>query len=329
MAKRLGGPDLAELALDWLAEKRIGVLATDPGHSDRARRADLRRWAAAIIRVSGNTLPEPATELLELRFVTVTQWGSLELLQRSLDLLGSELAASSRQRMISTLKGFTDWLVRRGFLDEDITNEIRVRGATHIEVEAFTAPQIMQLVAAATNPGANVRSAWPTRDATIVSLLAGCGLRVSELCALTFNSLDRSTTHPVLRVRHGTKGGKPRIVPVPSPTLNLIDSYVHQRLQHQIGPKLPIFIRHNNTALNQQFVDAMLRRLAQTSGVPMPTGAMAHALRHSYGMELAIRNVPLSVLQQLMGHSDPRTTSIYTTTNATELTKALQTANWL
>jgi hypothetical protein len=81
--------------------------------------------------------------------------------------------------------------------------------------------------------------------------------------------------------------------------------------------------------LNQQFVDAMLRRLAETPGVPMPTGAMAHARRHSCGMELAIPNVPLSRLQQLTGHSDPHTTSIYTTTYATELTKTLQTANWL
>ena len=50
-----------------------------------------------------------------------------------------------------------------------------------------------------------------------------------------------------------------------------------------------------------------------------PDGAMAHALRHTYGMDLAMRGVPLSVIQQLMGHDDPRTTSIYTVANAEDL----------
>ena len=56
---------------------------------------------------------------------------------------------------------------------------------------------------------------------------------------------------------------------------------------------------------------------------------MAHALRHSYGMELALRGVPLPVIQQLLGHTDPRTSSIYTTAHATDLTDTLRAAGLL
>src|SRR5688500_10775990 len=50
---------------------------------------------------------------------------------------------------------------------------------------------------------------------------------------------------------------------------------------------------------------------------------MAHALRHAYGMDLAMGGVPLSVIQQLLGHDDPRTTSIYTAAHAEDLSAAL------
>jgi site-specific recombinase XerD len=54
-----------------------------------------------------------------------------------------------------------------------------------------------------------------------------------------------------------------------------------------------------------------------------------HALRHTYGMDLAMRGVPLSVIQQLMGHDDPRTTSIYTVAHAEGLSAALADAGVL
>jgi hypothetical protein len=50
---------------------------------------------------------------------------------------------------------------------------------------------------------------------------------------------------------------------------------------------------------------------------------MAHALRHAHGMDLAMRGVPLSVSQQLLGHDDARTTSIYTAAHAEDLSAAL------
>ena len=72
-----------------------------------------------------------------------------------------------------------------------------------------------------------------------------------------------------------------------------------------------------------------MRRLATCAGIAPPDGAMAHALPQTYGMDLAMRGVPLSVIQQLMGHDDPRTTSIYTAAHADDLAAALADAGAL
>jgi len=72
-----------------------------------------------------------------------------------------------------------------------------------------------------------------------------------------------------------------------------------------------------------------LCRLCAIAGIDMPVGAMAHALRHHYGTQLALRNVPVPVFQQLLGHGDPRTSAIYTRAAEAELAQALLDAGWL
>ena len=71
-----------------------------------------------------------------------------------------------------------------------------------------------------------------------------------------------------------------------------------------------------------------LRSLLATAAPP-PRRRDGPRLRHSYGMELALRGVPLPVIQQLLGHADPRTSSIYTTAHATDLTDTLRDAGLL
>jgi site-specific recombinase XerD len=259
----------------------------------------------------------------------MTELGDVDTLLRALDFLGEDLAGSTRHRMLSTLRGFCGYLVRRGLLANDPTDaeELHVRADASDDVRAFTETEIAALIdVAGREPPPKVRSAWPTRDVAIVSTLAHCGLRVGELCALKASSIDRTGQQPLLRVRAGTKGGKSRVVPIPSPTVAAIDAYFDERADDIAKPASLVFVRLDHSRLNQQFVDALLRRLATTAGVTAPAGAMAHALRHSYGMRLALRGVPLSVIQQLMGHSDPRTTSIYTAAHATDLTNALREA---
>ena len=127
-------------------------------------------------------------------------------------------------------------------------------------------------------------------------------------------------------MRAGAQGGKPRNVPIPRRTLAVDE---RTGLYGTVTDRSRLFIRHDGTPLTQQLVDRTLRRLATAAGATPPDGAMAHALRHAYGMDLAMRGVPLSVIQQLLGHDDPRTTSIYTAAHAEDLSAALADAGAL
>jgi integrase/recombinase XerD len=187
------------------------------------------------------------------------------------------------------------------------------------------------LTTAAAPPPPNVRSAWPTRDVALVETLAHCGVRVSELIGLTVASVERDRQQALLKVRAGAKGGKPRNVPIPRRTLAAVAAYLDERAawHGSVTNRSRLFVLHDDSPLTQQLIDRTLRRIAATAGVTPPEGAMAHALRHAYGMDLAMRGVPLSVIQQLLGHDDPRTTSIYTAAHAEDLSAALADAGAL
>lgn len=279
-------------------------------------------------------MPEFPPHSLEGWQYLMTEIGDVDVLLRALDLPGADLARASRQRVLSTLRGFCGWLVRRQHLASSPCDapELAVRHTASGEVLAFRGDEVDRLlITAATPPPSKIRSAWPARDVAIVETLAHCGLRVSELIGLTAASVDRDKQQPLLKVRAGAKGGKPRNVPIPRRATAAIDAYLAERQQllGSIPSRATLYVRRDETPLTQQFVDRALRRLAATAGIVAPDGAVAHALRHSYGIDLAMRGVPLSVIQQLLGHDDPRTTAIYTAAHAEDLSAALADAGLL
>jgi len=210
-ARPAGLPAWDEAAEDWLAAKRVGRSNDDAGHSDRARRADLRRWAAAINDVQGRQVPAfPPHSLAGWQYVT-TEIGDVDVLLRALDLLGAELAPSSRQRALSTLRGFCGWLVRRQHVPANPCDapELTVKRRSSGEVLSFRPDDVERLLAAAAAPPpSNVRSAWPARDVAVIETLAHCAVRVSELIGLTVANVERDRQQELLKVLAG-QGSSP------------------------------------------------------------------------------------------------------------------------
>jgi site-specific recombinase XerD len=338
--RRSGGSNLAELAENWLTIKTVGDRADDPGNSARARRADLRRWAGAYLAVLGRQNSGSSTGLQSWCFVTVKELSDADVLVAALGWLADEgLANSTRQRMLATLRGWCAWLKRRDHLIADGTtaDEIKLSGADRdLDGRTFTVDQVdALLVAAGTEPGDRERSYWASRDMAVVSALAFCGLRISELCNLTSRSFDTAGEQAVFRLR-STKGGKGRVIPVPARTVTAIEEYLCERAEHAghspalvLKPVGRLFIRNDGKPQTQAGIDRQLRRHCALAGVELPNGAMAHALRHFYGSQLALRGVPLAVIQQLLGHRNPATTSIYTRLTAIDTTSVLDDAGWL
>ena len=318
-----------ELAEDWLAAKWV-TGRTESVNSDRARRSDLCRWGRALHTSLGRRQDQTgqldlAVDLAGVRLTDLTADNCLH----ALAVLRSTGMASSTARALSTWRGFCRWLTRRGHLTVDPTDDDLLTIATPAErfPHAFTSIDIQRLTAAAATPGPRVRSAWPARDVAIVELLAASGARTSELCAVQIGDLDRDHETPILRLRRATKSGAARDIPLPGPVVELVDTYLAER--EKTGRRAPLLVRLDSVQMTRFDLDHLLRRLCSAGGVTAPPGEMAHGFRHHYGTELAVRAVPLPLIQQLLGHTDPRTTSIYTRVTATTLTTALHDAGML
>ena len=240
--------------------------------------------------------------------------------------------------MLASLRGWCSWLTRRGHLTADPTDadEVRLRSVDRdLDGKTFTVDEVDLLLDAVSRaPADNQRSYWPVRDVAVVSVLAFCGLRVSELCNLTTASYVCDVERPVFKVR-GSKGGKGRVVPIPKRTTEAIDAYLAERAEEAgpcpalaIRPRGRLFIANDARPLSQQQLDRKLRQFCARTDVDLPD-AMAHALRHFYGSQLAVRGVPLPIIQQLMGHTNPATTTIYTRATANDTTGVLDDAGWL
>jgi integrase/recombinase XerD len=183
------------------------------------------------------------------------------------------------------------------------------------------------------------------RDAAILSVLIGCGLRVSGVCALNESHLQwvdyQGKEWLVLKVRE--KGRKERLVPAPHETRLLIRAYLGHEELEQIDRTLPDGDKVLFASTMNRFVPAheyfgearrlrprAVNKIIELHGTAagIPRGQLhAHAARHLYGTELAEQGHDLRKIQALMGHEDIRTTTIYTRLAMRTLAKAVETGN--
>lgn len=141
----------------------------------------------------------------------------------------------------------------------------------------------------------------------MLELLYSCGLRVSELCSLTMNQLHLD--QGFLRVIG--KGDKERMIPIHQRAVQTVRDYVtHIRLKWQ-KKRLPnVFINHLGNPVSRQYVHHLIKtKLAELN---LDESLSAHSFRHSFATHLLDGGADLRVVQELLGHSDIKTTQIYT-----------------
>ena len=153
------------------------------------------------------------------------------------------------------------------------------------------------------------------RDAAVMSLLYGCGLRISEALALT--PRDFANRAPSLRIRG--KGGKVRLVPVLPVVRDAVDDYL-ARLPFSPGPDEPLFRGLRGAPLDPGVVQRQMRRLRGALG--LPASATPHALRHAFATHLLTAGGDLRAIQELLGHASLSSTQIYTALDTRHLLDA-------
>ena len=149
------------------------------------------------------------------------------------------------------------------------------------------------------------------RDAAVLTLLYGCGLRISEALGLTM------ADHPLPDVLRITgKGGKQRLVPVLPVAQAAVRRYVELCPFH-IGAKDPIFRGKRGGVLGPGLVQKSMRTARRQLG--LPASATPHALRHSFATHLLSAGGDLRTIQELLGHTSLSSTQTYTAVDTARL----------
>lgn len=217
------------------------------------------------------------------------------------------LARRTVHNHVSALRAFFKFWVRRGRLARNPANGLVLPKLDQPLPRFMTERQVDDLLAAPMrlleNEGADAFTAW--RDRLALELLYGAGLRVSELCALTYAQVDFDDG--VARVVG--KGRKVRLCP-----LGRVATEVLRKFRAEFAPgsdaSAAVVVRADGRALTPREVQRMLKRYLALAGLPRDLSP--HKLRHSFATHLLDRGADLRLVQDLLGHASLATTQIYT-----------------
>lgn len=157
------------------------------------------------------------------------------------------------------------------------------------------------------------------RDAAVMGLLYGCGLRIAEALSLTPRQVSGVETLVILG-----KGNKTRMVPLLAQVQRLIDAYRAQ-CPYDLPADAPLFRGAKGGPLSPRIIQLVMERLR--GALDLPDTATPHALRHSFATHLLARGGDLRTIQELLGHASLSTTQIYTQVDTAQLMAAYRAAH--
>jgi len=225
------------------------------------------------------------------------------------DTRNSGTGARSLARKLSAVKSFYRWLAtREGF---EPTAVLMARAPKFQKklprpLDAEAAKAVLDTVELQSSAD------WvAARDVAVVTLLYGCGLRISEALGL------RGKDAPIAAVLRITgKGDKERIVPVIPVARDAVERYL-TLCPHPHQPEAPLFRGVRGGALNPRLIQGVMAKTRAQLG--LPATATPHALRHSFATHLLEAGGDLRTIQELLGHASLSTTQAYTAVNTAHL----------
>ena len=228
-------------------------------------------------------------------------------------------ARTSTARAVSALKSLFGFLERRGHCSNTAAGSLRAPKLPKSVPKALDAHEAKDVVESLADLELDP---WVAkRDAAVLLLLYGCGLRVSE--ALDLDRRDApSVGTGALRVRG--KGGKERIVPVLPVVADAVDDYL-SACPLPLADDGPLFVGVQGRRLGPRRIQHRVQHLRKRLG--LPETATPHALRHSFATHLLAGGGDLRTIQELLGHASLSTTQRYTAVDAGRLQSVYDTAH--
>jgi integrase/recombinase XerC len=304
--------------------------------------AEVARWLRHLgteRRMSGKTLDAYARDVRQfLEFLADHLGGQPRL--RDLAALAPQdvrafmaarraagVSGRSLMRMLAGVRSFARFLERNG------KGKVGALAAVRPPKVPRTLPKPLAVAAAKRVADADLRAGeerapWVlARDAAVLALLYGSGLRISEALGLKRGDLPatgRSSSRQVDAVTVTGKGSKQRMVPLLPQVAQLVANYV-AACPYDLPADGPLFVGARGGPLSPRIVQLVMERLR--GALSLPDTATPHALRHSFATHLLARGGDLRAIQELLGHASLSTTQIYTAVDADRLLEVYRSAH--
>ena len=214
---------------------------------------------------------------------------------------------------MAAVRGFYRYLDRHHGLHNPALAALRTPRLPRRLPRPLSAAQALDVVEAADDG----RIDWTgRRDAALLTLLYGAGLRIGEALGLTRGALGAAPAE-LRELRVTGKGGRQRVVPVLPVVAAALADYLEACPYGGGRPDSPLFVGARGGPLQAGVVQRRVRGLRRLLG--LPETATPHALRHSFATHLLAGGADLRAIQELLGHASLSTTQGYTAVDAARL----------
>lgn len=289
------GHDTAQAAHEWIL--RMAVERRAPKTTLEAYTRDVRQFLQFMREHLGG--PASIQDLDDLRT------GDIRAFLAARRAKG--LSSRSLARALSSIRSFFGHLEKEGLADGTSVRAIRPPKLPHALPKPVSMRDALTISTTDMHSGAGIEPWVSARDAAVLTLLYGCGLRISE--ALNLNCIDAPPAHEDSAMRVVGKGNKTRLVPVLKIVGEAIAAYL-ALCPYTLESDDPLFVGVRGGRLSPRIVQLSMERLRGALG--MPDSATPHALRHSFATHLLAGGGDLRTIQELLGHASLSTTQIYT-----------------
>lgn len=221
---------------------------------------------------------------------------------------------STISRRTASIRSFTAWAYRRGYLDSDpgllVTSARGDQKLPQVQTPSDTA----ELLSYAATRTREENSPAAIRDWTILETIYATGIRVSEVCSLDTTSIDQKG----MTLRVIGKGNKERVVPFTRACLSALQAWLSHGRPSLAIPEAgrALFVGDKGRRIDPRVIRSMIHRMCAQAGV---RDLAPHALRHTAATHILAGGADLRAVQEMLGHSSLQTTQRYTHVDAQRL----------
>jgi integrase/recombinase XerC len=286
---------------DALRKRWLDSLA----HEKRASPHTLRAYGDDVARFLGFTVNHIGGAVSEKTLAKLT---TADIRAFITHRRAEGLGAGGVQRALAAIRSFYKFLAREGVLENAAPKAVKTPRIRRPLPRPLSAEDAQRAIDVA---GEHDIEWLAARDAALLTLLYGAGLRISEALALKRGDVPLGATLSVIG-----KGRKERVVPVLPVVAQALADYA-AKIPFTGAPASPLFLSRRGRAMSAREAQGLMQKLRGALG--LPERATPHALRHSFATHVLQGGADLRSVQELLGHSSLSTTQIYTAIDTRQL----------